>query len=389
MNLSKMRIFKFMKPRISPLWIAIFAIVLWVSSCNDKDVPEAGGFLDYGFIPASVSAGPDVAEFQSLVYNKGYVFVATSDGIWKNDLANAKWSRAGLKGKTVTAIYRHPEVENRLFAGVGSDGHTSSKTLFISDNNGKDWRAATHPIYDQQEKRYESYLCFAARPGFPDQIYANLEGGTTIAFSADGGNTWTRMNNMEYSYFGYQSVIAFLPNDPNTIYQGSEAPLDFAWLASYEINPDNPIMLGSYSTIVNHEIWGNRRPNQLKAFAHSPGTLYVGQEGALSKVVGNTSEFIFKKEDYESLYTYMYGIWVNPSNPFHILFGGGLNHDEQPMQLYETFDEGETIHRFSKKFGLENPVVVDIVHTDEYPAILLNDQGADKVKLVVYKNWLP
>lgn len=49
-------------------------------------------------------------------------------------------------------------------------------------------------------------------------------------------------------------------------------------------------------------------------------------------------------------------------------------------------ESGKTIHRFSEKFGLENPVVVDIVQTDKYPAILLTDRGADKVKLVLYKS---
>ncbi len=47
---------------------------------------------------------------------------------------------------------------------------------------------------------------------------------------------------------------------------------------------------------------------------------------------------------------------------------------------------GKTFHRFSEKFGLENPVVVDFVQTEKYPAILLNDKGADKLKLVVYKS---
>ena len=49
-------------------------------------------------------------------------------------------------------------------------------------------------------------------------------------------------------------------------------------------------------------------------------------------------------------------------------------------------ESGKTIHQFSEKFGLENPVVVDIVQTEKYPAILFNDRGADRVKLVIYKS---
>jgi hypothetical protein len=373
------------------LWIAIFAILLWGSSCNKNEVPVVempgnGEFIDHGFIPATVAAGNVASEFQSMIYNNGHVFVATTDGIWKNNLSNKQWTRSGLDGNVITAIYKHPEVENRFFAGVRSDNSATFKTLYISNDGGSSWNAATNPVYSNHSGRYEEYMCFAARPEHPDHIYANLDGGTTIAVSTDGGNIWARMNNMEYSYFGSHSNIVFQPNNPNAIFQGAEQPLDYAWLGRYEINHDDPVQLQNFTTIIDYTTWSNRRPNQIKAFAHSPGNLYIGQEGALSKVTGSTNQFIFKKDDGETPYSYIYGVWVNPANSKHILFGGGMSHIEQPMQLFETLDEGKTIHQFSEKFGLENPVVVDIVQTDKYPAILLNDRGVDKVKLVVYKS---
>jgi hypothetical protein len=127
-------------------------------------------------------------------------------------------------GMTITAIYKHPEVENTFFAGVRSDYSASFKTLYISKDGGKNWKAAANPIYSNHSGRYEEYMCFAARPGHPDHIYANLDGGTTIAVSTDGGNNWARMNNMEYSYFGYSSNIVFLHGNPDVIFQGSEHP---------------------------------------------------------------------------------------------------------------------------------------------------------------------
>jgi hypothetical protein len=55
------------------------------------------------------------------------------------------------------------------------------------------------------------------------------------------------------------------------------------------------------------------------------------------------------------------------------------------MSLYETFNEGATIKRFEDKLGLKNPEVREIVATDSFPAIVLNDQNANKVKLVLYE----
>ncbi|TVQ11254.1 MAG: hypothetical protein EA361_12865 [Bacteroidetes bacterium] len=363
-------------------------------SCSKNDeslyntpISGKGSFTDHGFIPAILSAGPDVAEFQSIIYYDDYVFVATSDGIWKNHLPTREWSRSGLDGKVITAIYNHPEIAGRFFAGVGSDLSPLFKTLYISNDGGMRWVPATRPVYDNHNHRYEAYVCFAARPGHPDHVYANLENGKTIAISTDGGYNWTRMNDMDYSYFGYQSNIAFLHENQNTIYQGSETPMDFAWLGRYEIDNDNPVVLDKFTTIIDIETWSNRRPKKLMTYQHTPGSLYVGQEGALSKVTGSTNKFIFKRNVGEFPYTYMYGIWVNPNKTDHILFGGGLNDNEQPMQLFETSDEGTTIHRFTDKMGLENPVVMDIIQAKNYPAILLNDKGADRVKLVLYKPY--
>ncbi len=370
----------------------IVALVFFMISCSKNDdslhntpIPGMGSFTDHGFIPASVAAGFIASEYQSLIYNNGHVYAATTDGIWKNNLSDKQWSRSGLDGNVITAIYKHPEVENKFFAGVRSDNSASFKTLYISNDGGNSWNAAANPVYSNHSSRYEEYMCFAARPGHPDHIYANLDGGTTIAVSTDGGNNWARMNNMEYSYFGSSSNIVFMPDNPNHIFQGSEKPLDHAWLGRYEVDHADPVQLKNFTTLIDCTIWSNRRPNQLKAFAHSPGNLYIGQEGALSKVTGSTNHFIFSREDGEFPYSYIYGVWVNPANTKHILFGGGLSHIEQPMQLFETLDEGKTIHRFSEKFGLENPVVVDILQTEKFPAILLHDRGADKVKLVLYK----
>lgn len=366
--------------------ISLITSIAFLASCSKKDgstpTPNRAEFIDQGYIPASVSTPND---FQSAAYCDGYVFVATNDGLWKNHLATKQWTRAGLDGKYITAIYKHPTVSNLLFAGVKTDYTPTCKTLYISRDGGMSWTPASGIIYDSLNGCYENYSCFAVRPNNPNHIYANLEGGPMIAVSVDGGDTWKRMNKAEESSIGYQSAIAFLPDKPDLIYQGSENPLDDAWLARYDIDASDPTLLTNFTKIVDINTWSNRRPNELVSYSYTGNSLYVGQEGALSKVTGTTCKLIFKSDDNNYPYTYIKGIWVDPNNTQHVVFGGALNNNVQPMQLYETYDEGATIIRYENKLGLANPQVQKIVATNTYPAILLNDQGANKVKLVLFK----
>jgi hypothetical protein len=369
---------------------AFALLVIFLAGCKKTDHPEpgTGTFIDLGFIPAAVSAGADIAAFQSAIYNKGHVFVATSDGIWKSNLSQKQWSRSGLEGRIITAIYKHPTIEDRFFAGTRSTGKADSKTLYISTNGGTTWQPAAETIFNSLDNVYEEFACFAVRPNHPDVVYANLDGGTMIAVSTDGGQHWVRKNNDRESYFGYKAAIAFLPGNPDRLFQGAESPLDIAWLGSYDIDNTDPVKLSELTMIVNADVWGNRRPNELQSYSFAPQSLYVGQEGALSKVTNGTVKEIFKAEDSDNTpfpYSYITAIWVDPTDTGHILFGGSLNHNVQPMSLYETVNEGATIKRFEDKLGLENPEVREIVATDTFPAIVLNDQNANKVKLVLYK----
>ena len=359
------------------------AASIFVAGCTtDNDVPALGTFIDHGFIPAQVDASQNISEFQTAIYNNDHIFVATTDGLWKNNLSTKVWSRAGLEGKGITAIFKHPTIADKFLAGVRSDS-PSQKTVYISNDGGESWQPANAPISNPDQ--YEDYACFAVRPENPNHIFASLGGGATTVVSTDGGDNWVRQNNDSESYWGYATNIVFIPNDPEKLYQGGEGPLDFAWLRSYKINSTNPVMLSESSTIMDIETWGNRRPNELQTFSYTGNSIYVGQEGALSKVTGSTNKFIFKAEEEGNLpYTYVYGLWVDPFNPNHLIFGGSQNGGED-MNLYETFNEGKSIRRFEDKMGFSVPNVREIVSTNTFPGIIINDDGADKVKLYLYQ----
>ena len=366
----------------------LLAAVIGITGCkknNNETGPEAATFIDHGFIPAAVDASQNISTFQTAFYNDNHVFVATSDGLWKNDLTTKKWSRAGLSGKKITAIYKHPTIAGKFFAGVKSDNTPTLKTLYISDDAGITWNAGNNLIFDDINKRYEDYECFAVRPDHPNQIYANLGGGTSMAVSTDGGVNWVRSNKETASVFGYACDIAFLPKNPDVIYQGAESPLDNAWLGKYDINSSDPTALNNFQKIVDMSVWDNRRPKELQINLFTGNDIYVGQEGALSKVSGSTNKFIFKSDGKNFPYSYIYAIWVDPTNTQHLLFGGVQNGGDD-MNLYETFDEGKTIKRFTDKMGFISPNIREIVNTNTDPAIIINDDGANKVKLYLYKS---
>lgn len=366
----------------------IMLCFLLIAGCS-KDKEKRGMLVDLGFIPADVTVHTG---FQPMAYYNGGIFVATSDGVWRCNVDNGEWSRSGLDGMNITAVYCHQDIPGRLFAGVATDLVSTTKTLYLSDDGGSSWHAADKPVFSQFENSYENYYCFAVRPGHPQEIYSNLQGGTVIAVSTDGGETWQRMNYMEESYVSDPCNIVFLPDKADMIFQGAESPLDYAWLGRYEIGDGDPVMLGNFTQLVDLSTWGNRRPNELQTCEYTGDNIYVGQEGALSKVNGQSVKFIFNhsgggKEtdaDDDLYYTYVKGIWVDPHDTDHIIFGGMLNNNIQPMQLYETFDEGKTIYRYTDKCGMENPCLLKIVSTPSAPALLFEDQNAGKVKVMLY-----
>lgn len=370
----------------SAFTILTVVAVLILEGCHKENgsvqEPGNGSFIDCGAIPAQVSAHR--AEFQTAVYNDNCVFVATSDGIWKNNLSSKEWSRSGLEGKCITAIYKHPSIADKFFAGVMSDYSPSMKTIYISTDGGTTWNESNSPVFDDYEDHYENYLCFAVRPGHPEHIYANLEGGTMIAVSTDGGLTWARRNYDKESYAGDQSNITFIPGNDKILYQGSESPLDDAWLGKYDINISDPVFLENFSRIVGIDTWSNRRPDELQTNSYTGNNIYVGQEGALSKVSGTESRFIFKSDGSNFPYTYVYAIWVDPDNTNHLLFGGAIKQGGE-MNMYETYDEGRTITRFTDTFGFLKPDVREIISTDTYPAIIISDDEGTTVKLFLYK----
>lgn len=377
-------IYKHRRMRI--LSTILVAVVFIFSNCKKSASSSPGStfseLVDYGEIPYITNPTP-----HQMIYHNGQIIAGTDDGIWKTALSTKTWSRGGLEGKHITGIYSHPDIAGRLYAATTSTSATD-KSLYFSNNSGANWEPVTAPIFNKDVKIYETYFDIKFRPGFPNQLFANVE-GTTIAISTDGGQTWNRQNYAPSSTFSYNGFINFLQDNPNDIIQGAEAPLDHSWLAKYHIDENDPVKLGHYERIIgNNYEWSNKRANCIKTFPSNPNVLYVGMEGGLAKVEGTQWRYLFEgeKEPDHFPYTYVQGIWLDPGNSKHLIFGGGVNGLNTTLSLYETHDEGATIKQLNDPFGMEDPDIFTIVSCDPFPAVLVRTNGANKkTRLLIYK----
>ncbi|HEX6432083.1 MAG TPA: hypothetical protein VF008_30540 [Niastella sp.] len=371
-----------MRTLLTILVAAAFIFSSCKKSASSPPGSEFSELVNYGEIPYVSQPTP-----HQMIYYNSQIFAGTDDGIWKIDLITKTWSRGGLDGKHITGIYSHPDIAGRLYAATRSTSATD-KSLYISNNSGANWEPVTAPIFDNANQLYETYYDIKIRPGFPNQLYAKVE-GITIAVSKEGGQTWNRQNYETSSTFAFNGFINFLQNNPNEIIQGAETPLDHSWLAKYHIDESDPVKLGSYQRIIGDNLeWSNKRPNCIKTFPSNPSVLYVGMEGSLAKVEGTQWQYLYEggKEPDRFPYTYIKGIWLDPGNSRHLIFGGGVNGLNTSLSLYETHDEGATIDQLNDPFGMEDPEIISIVSCDPYPALLVNINGASrKARLLIYK----
>ena len=356
----------------------IISITTIIFFLLNRNYAQNATFTDCGFVPdTGVSI---ISDFQTSIYNNDKIFIATTDGVWAYNLLTQVWESAGLQGKTITFIYKHPAIAGKIYAGAIVNANNTNP-LFISDDNGATWVVAGNAA--------ETFSNIVARPGNPNHLYAGTYYGFNFMISTDAGNNWVYFNNGQGGATGYTVNLAFLPSNSNQLFYGSENPLDDARIDRYDINTSNPTQLDNLHTIVSRNVFSNRRPVKLHTYSYTGNYLYVGQEGALSKVnTDNVNDvtFIYKSVgEPDKPYSYMYGHWTDPNDTNHLIFGGNLNGDNTGlMQLYETFDEGVTFYRYTDTFGVAAPMVRDIVEINsDKLAIVINDQNNDGVKLVV------
>jgi hypothetical protein len=304
------------------------------------------------------------------------VLVGTADGIWARSLdGSGDWSPSGLEGVSILATRRHPGIEATIFAAGMPVGDRAAPPFYRSDDGGHSWAASAAFPRNAFDQSSEPFYDLVVAPDDPDRLYANLS-GPSVAISTDGGQTWALANGETEVFFGDPCVVHVLASAPDRLYQGCEAPLDNAWVATQEIDPEDPFSLDRFTFVAGGPDFAleNRRPNAMASGPARPGTLYVGLEGALIAVDDEGFEFLFRAEEgaTDPPYAYVSAIWLDPDDGDHFVFGGGVNGENERLSLFETFDHGATIRAIRAPETLVDPAVEQVLPVEGSLAVLVS-----------------
>lgn len=339
--------------------------------CDDDS-----SLFQHSMLGAPNAAAATLAEGKSLVAVGGEVILGTKDGLWRRKIdGNDEWERAGLPGFDVSFVVKDESGEGRLFAG-GIPKDASEKPFYVSYDAGRTWENARSAFFDPLRNRHEGFADIAVYPKDPLVMYASFEGGPGLAVSTNGGRDWKRADSSSDSYIGYPCRISFVPGDDERLYQGCEALLDMVRIGYFDLDENAPGRVGELEVLAGTAVEGkpdvdNRRPNLLLGSPARPGWLYAGLEGALVAIKGGQLERVyFSPLDADPAsnphpYLYVSAVWIDPTNPFHVIFGGGLNGENHSPRLYETYDHGLKLRDIGldqQSATLPNPVV-DSLHS--------------------------
>lgn len=323
-----------------------------------------------GRVPAGKSML--VANHTPVVVSGEVVLLGTGDGIWRRRLDGTDgWRRAGLAGVAVHALRRHAHTAATLYAAGAPLAAPDAAPFYRSDDGGDTWLAADVWPRSLFDGTTFAFFDLALAPDDDQRLYANLS-GASIAVSADGGLTWRLANDATDVDFNVYCTLHILPDDPDTLYQGCEAPLDVAWIATYALAAAAPFTLADFTFVAGAfqpglEDLQNRRPNALASGPARPATLYAGVEGGLLALTGTDVEWVFRSQGNvtDLPYAYIKGIWLDPADGDHILFGGGVNGPDTQLALFETRSHGRRIAFLPPPDGLGlDPEVEQIVALD-------------------------
>ena len=339
------------------VWVAMLVVL---AGCDNE-----GSSLTWRALGEVPTPAATALNHTPLVLSGQRVLVGTADGIWARALdGSGEWNASGLAGVSIYATRRHPEREATVFAAGLPVDDPDAPPFYRSDDGGNTWVASAKFPLNTFDQSSEPFYDLAVAPDDPDRLYANLS-GPSVAISTDGGMTWSLANGETEVFFGYPCVIHVLASTPGRLFQGCEAPLDNAWVATQDIDPADPFALVNFTYVAGGPDYAleNRRPNATASGSARPGTLYVGLEGALIALDDGGFDFVFRAgggaDDLP--YAYVAAIWLDPEDGDHLVFGGGVNGENEVLSLFETRDHGQTIRRMPGPEALVDPSVEQIV----------------------------
>jgi hypothetical protein len=302
-----------------------------------------------------------------LVVQGDRVLLGTVNGVYEAPLAERRnWRQVGAAGLKVHVIR---EIRPGILLAAGEPASSSVSSMFRSENGGATWTALATVPRSASGAAYTVYDVAAAPSG--DLVYANLE-GASVAFSTDLGRSFRFTNGLTEPYFGYACVIHFIPQQPQRLYQGCEAPLDDAWIGYYEINAASPGTLGGVTKVMRGAMQdsetnlSNRRPSLLASRA---GVLYAGVEGGFLSLQSNATPRwwyrVLSGQASARPYTYVRAAWLNPRDDRHAIWGGLVPDDTSRWSMYESRDGGQSSTLIAAPRSFNLPAIQQIAPTGQ------------------------
>ncbi len=225
----------------------------------------------------SANGGSTWAQVLNVNFNQAYnvIFDFTNsnnayasidgNGVYKSTDGGQTWNVNNGSGSTSlptsgtgrVALAMDPNNSSTLYAGITDNNTNSLYGLYKSTNGGSSWTQLTNaPNYCGGQCWYDNVIAVA--PGNSNVIYAGGDGGTHLAQSLDGGNTWTVYNSihpdlhaLEFTpdgtklYIGNDGGMYSATNTTTTNLTFSNLNAELATLQFYSgasINPNNANM---------------------------------------------------------------------------------------------------------------------------------------------------
>lgn len=303
------------------------------------------------------------------------LLIAACDGIGLLDKNKNTYTKAGLSGRVVHFLYKHPQNSDLLFASLLPNDDLSASCFYISNNGGYNWEAASGSLFSESLGRAYCFHYLFLNPNERNHLYAILEDDKQVVVSYDGGYNWELFTIIPDSAISLIDIILQCERFDKDLFVITE----LQWLKHTFDNPffennffhnaSNPIIPnpGYYNT--NSEF--DRVPTSIPKLNPTHAILNTFSSNSMNQMDNLTKK---NSNDY-------YG-WVNPMDKSHILYWSSQPIGNPKALLYESCDGGLTIHPVSLETGLPNPSILTIVTEEDCALIVVVDYQAAKLNIL-------
>jgi hypothetical protein len=219
-------------------------------------------------------------------------------------------------------------------------GGGGPREIRVSTDDGKTWTTARGPgVSDASGKGSPSALTAPPSTGtLPSRLYATY-GGSTLDVSENGGLDWTRV--IEGASTPAEGFV--VDSAGETLWYLSEVIIDEVAALWIPISANGP--LPSTWNVLPVPSFKANGVYIAQADPFDPHAIYVGGEGQLGYLTSNAGQATVdvtwsrSPTDPTLPFTYVVGLWVDPSQAKHLVWGGGQQ-GGGPAQLLESVDQG-------------------------------------------------